>query len=164
MQYCYLRMGYAMPQLSPDYVCTQLTNFQDQGGSGVEFIKAAAQMGLPLATLVPNGTLRFKKTDEILKSAELHKVTEFDDVDCGDKLKIAAYCRLGMPVSVGVPGWPGGAHEVVVTQLSYYQSKWWWLFFNPWGTEWGNNGFGLLPYGAAFDEAGVVRKVSPSLV
>jgi hypothetical protein len=164
MESCYLRMGYHVPDLSPDYLCSLLTNFQNRGGSGVEFVKAAAEKGLPLANMVPNGTLYFKETDEIKASAALHKVTEFDDLDYKNKLLIAAYLRHNIGVTVGVPGWPGGAHEVALTQLLNYQSKWWWEFFNPWGSGWGDGGFGLLPYGTQFNEAGAVRKVSPSLV
>jgi hypothetical protein len=164
MMFTYLRMGYTVRDLSPDYICTLLTNYRNEGGSGVEFIKSAAEKGVPLANLVPNGTLYFKETDAILESAGHHKITEYDDLDYRHYTLIAKYLRHNIGVTVGVPGWPRGSHEVCLTGLRKYNNKRYWEFFNPWGSAWGDAGFGLLPYGTQFDEAGAVRKVSPSLV
>lgn len=159
-----------MPSRLQIYYCTRQlmgTTNQDSGVFNRDLCKAMAQFGWADERLWPYVTAKFRQKPpaNVLADAATRKVTRYERVAQNLELMKAALAQ-GDPFIVGFlwyQSWetpqiaqsgdltlttPGdvvlGGHDVTI--VGYDDAIQRFKFINSWGTNWGRNGFGTVPY------------------
>ena len=139
---------------------------RNQGGSGIEGVQWIAENGICTEEFHKPMDFSTRNSPEADANAKLHKILEYEEFDSNDHASIISSVLANQPVTVGMPAW---GHEVLITFLVFDKSLYGWNngvgygIDNSWGTDWGNNGRGILSRAySRFDEAGGIRVVTPA--
>jgi hypothetical protein len=150
-----------VPYLSATAPAAQGKKFRKRGGWAAEAVRYINEFGIPTVDKWPERSLdrRLVKSSEVKKSADRHKVTQFQELPSED-FEIAMSALLqGHVVTLGLSWWK---HLVCGLAPIYENGQWGILFANSWGESWGDKGFGKL-FGrkAIAHEYFLVEHVSP---
>ncbi len=136
----------------------------DSGASIRQVIKSVAKYGYPSENLWPYLISKFaeKPSDEAHKEAMLHLVTKYESIS-NNLDHIKSCLAEGYPVSLGVMVYESfetpiegvirmpkkreaflGGHAIIL--IGYDDKTKLFKFRNSWGSNWGDNGNGYLPY------------------
>ena len=136
---------------------------EDSGSTIADGLKAMADFGYPDEAHWPYDPSHFAQTppDSIYQEAAAHKITDFARVPDNSANDIKSALSLGKPVILGInvysnfpmegngdvpmpAGGVEGGHGILL--VGYDDSAQKYKFRNSWGTSWGNQGYGTLPY------------------
>lgn len=161
MELARLHAGGAPLTLSAFYAGSQIKNGRNEGGWGLQGIKFLHEHGTCVESMWPPMQFRGTVTDEIKTNAELHQITAFEEFEPQDMELIYSSIVQDQGVTVGIPAW---GHEVALTFLVFEGNDLLPGHDNSWGTDYGQNGRGVLKGKMTrFSEAGRIAAMESSV-
>jgi len=153
--------------LSAFYAGAIIQGGRNSGGSGVTGSNWLMENGTCLESMHPPMSFSTRNDAATVENAKLHKIDSALELDTNDHQAIITAVLNNQPVTVGIPAW---SHEILITGLVFDKSAYSWnngvgyIFDNSWGSDWGNNGRGILSRSySRFDEAMIITGCTPSL-
>lgn len=164
----YVRAMQGLPHvpLSPASVGAKIKNFRNQGGWGSEGLKYLRDHGcVPQSMWPANAIKRQYDTSEANEERKKYKVEEFYELPNRSFHALVSALLRGWPVAVGYNWW---RHEVLACGVHIRgndpESDTVVEIDNSWGTNWKDNGHGILVRSKATpDDAVVARVMTPSV-
>ena len=142
------------------YPGAQIKRGRNVGGSGIEAVEWLSAHGTCVESLHEPMDFSTNVSQEVVRNGLLHQILAYEDLDPSDDDAIITKLLTDKPVTVGIPAW---GHEVLITFLLWENGKVIYGIDNSWGTDWGNNGRGVLQGRMSkFDEAGSIEVVEAS--
>lgn len=144
--------GLPYVSLSPASVGGPIKGYRNQGGWGGEGLEYITENGVaPTADWPDNAISRSYDNAQSQASRKRFICTKFVEMEAGDDEAVWTCIVNDLPVALGIPAW---GHEICGTFLVANAGKIIVGIDNSWGTDWGDNGRGLLTgrY-ATFDDA-----------
>jgi hypothetical protein len=162
MHYARAVHGFKHIPLSPASVAAPIKNFRNVGGWGSEALNYIQQHGCaPQEDWPANAIERRYDNSESQASRKKFVIDEFWELKPRNFDELATCLLYGVPVAVGYNWW---GHEVMAHDLvardgtDRYAIE----IDNSWGTNWSDNGHGLLEGSKALpDEAVAPRVITP---
>lgn len=120
--------------LNPWYIYHTTSGGRDRGSSIDENLRFAREHGIASEAVWPRSKgWRKRPSDEAIENAKKYRIEEFYDIQTVDEFVSALLC--GFPVVWGAKG-----HSVLKVE---HRSEREGLDVNSWGTDWGDDGFGV---------------------
>lgn len=143
MEIAYAVQGNDFIELSATAAGTMITGGVNRGGYGAEGIDFLSKKGAPRQSLWPEWKQSTRLwTPEIEADAANNRITDWGELKYADLDQAAACLINNHPIAIGLPWW---RHEVVLVDLVLLAGNViGFVFMNPWGQSWGDNGFGVL--------------------
>jgi hypothetical protein len=159
-----VRDGQPYARLSAHKVGCLVKGYRDQGGWNSQSIEHIATFGVPSEEFWPAKSMaRTNDTPAMRENAELHKITEWMDLDDGgDSLKrqIATALLANMPIAVDFNWW--GHSVCAVKMVSWNPFKFY--IWNSWTDSWGEKGMGILADSKAIPNGAIACRTTRAAV
>ena len=142
MQIRRLQQNQTTVPLSPASVAAPIKSFRNVGGWGSDAIIYIQRHGVvPVDRWPPNAIDRRLQTGAAKQAAMKYRVREW--VECKPRNLDQAVSLLlrGIPLAAGFNWW---GHEVTLTDAIWLDGEVAIRFWNSWGSNWGQGGFGIL--------------------
>src|SRR5262249_26268122 len=118
-----------------------IKGYRNRGGWGAESLEWIAQNGVPTSATWPQqGTKRSYDTPEMRTEAAKYKVTEWMDLEPGNKAQLVTCLLSNIPVVVDYNWWSHSVCALDLVSLNPFQIRIW----NSWSDSWSQNGTGIL--------------------
>lgn len=151
-------------RLSAHKVGCFVKGYRDQGGWNAQSVQHIAEQGVPSIQFWPEKSMsRANDTPQMRENAQLHKYTEWMDLDDGGanlKLQVATCLLLNIPLAMDFNWWE---HSVCgIRLISWNPFKV--LIWNSWRDSWSDQGCGVLEGNKAIPNGSIACRVpTPSI-
>lgn len=148
--------GQPYADLSAFAVACIIKRFRDQGGWGAESLEFIAERGIPTSEFWPQQSMRRENDNEATwNNARLHRVTEWMDMEGGNKAQLVTCLLSGIPVVSDFNWWGHSVCTMDLVSIKPFRTRIW----NSWGDNWSDNGAGILEGGKAVPNGMIAPRV-----
>lgn len=149
MQVCRAIAGDGYTSLSPASGACLITNYRNVGGWATDAIRFMGSTGLcTSATWADTLISKSLDTPNSREERARNRLNEWVDLPRRNDAYVMTQLLLGRPVCVGLDFW---GHEVLAMDPILFADRkygtlYGYRFWNSWGDQYGNKGFGILPF------------------
>lgn len=148
--------GQPYADLSAFAVACIIKHFRDQGGWGAESLEFIAEKGIPTSEFWPQQSMRRENDNpDTWTNAKLHRVTEWMDMEGGNKQQLVTCLLSGIPVVSDFNWWGHSVCTLDLVSVKPFKTRIW----NSWGDSWSENGTGILEGGKAVPNGMIAPRV-----
>jgi len=149
--------GQPYADLSAFAVACIIKGFRDQGGWGSQGVEFMAERGIPTSEFWPQKSMkRDNDNPRTWENAKLHRITEWMDMEPGNKAQLVTCLLSGIPVVSDFNWWGHSVCTLDLVSIKPFRTRIW----NSWGDGWSENGTGILEGGKAVPDGMLAPRVA----
>ena len=142
----YAKTGITPPEFSPASTACMIKNFANEGGWGSQACNGVQKYGIATTDTWPNVSFNraLPNQPKVREDMHLHDLHEFEDLGQNNFDAVVSVLldpNHAAPVTGGFTWW---GHLVILLKAVRYDGQWGVVFANSWGTDWGDEGYGVL--------------------
>lgn len=133
--------GQPIVSLSPASVCCKINGFRNAGGWGSQAVDYCAKVGPAPSSDWPDNAID-RQYDNAKSDADRpkYKIADWVELEPHNLTQLGTLLLKKIPVCLGLDWW---GHEILAIRLLWNRG-FYVLIDNSWGTQWGDNGRGVL--------------------